>query len=387
MAAPFVSGGGPSVTDPEQILQDQQNPTVPPQDPTVVPGLPTGQPTGPSTGLPIGPSTEQPADPRDVMIAQLQAAVQALELRVNQLGAQAGAAVTGLGQQVQQAQQGATMAAGLATRGAASGVRIPQPQRFKGNREGPKVLEWAHQATTYLKAAGLDQTEVGVWHISSFLEGDAAVWWRLQCDRIDRGAWGALMPANWDEFKRQLLEQFKIFNHVTDIRDQYTALRQTASVSAYITKFRSLVVELPEEPEEHQVYQFLKGLKPEIQARTRTHKPATLAMAMDIADEADRAHYHAYRGSAMPNRFVDPLGYSRPNLPDYSSPTPDTAVPMRIGAVTPANAVLAPHELQRLRQEDRCFNCQERGHTSRDCPVRKKNRGDAQRQDWRQPDD
>ena len=57
-----------------------------------------------------------------------------------------------------------------------------------------------------------------------------------------------------------------------------------------LRQFRALVVELLDESEEHQVYQFLKGLKPEIQARTRTHKPATLAIAMDIADKADRLH-------------------------------------------------------------------------------------------------
>ena len=156
MADPFVAGGGPIVPDQAPIQPDPQDlpdptlPPVPPTDPNAIPDQSTGQPTGQSTG--------QPADPRDVMIAQLQAGMQALELRLNQLGTQAGAAVSGLGQQVQQAQQGVTMATGLATRGTAGGIRIPQPQRFKGNREGPKVLEWVHQAKTYLKAANLDGT-------------------------------------------------------------------------------------------------------------------------------------------------------------------------------------------------------------------------------------
>ena len=290
---------------------------------------------------------------------------------MNILGAQASSAVSGLGQQVQQAQEGASTAANLAAQNPRTPhVRIPQPQRFQGNRDGPKVLEWAHQATTYLRAAGMDQGENGVWHISNFFEGDAAVWWRLQCDKFEKGL--AIAPTTWTQLKEQLVQQFQIFNHITDIRDQYSALRQTTSVSAYITKFRSIVVELPNEPEDHQVYQFLKGLKPEIQARTRTHKPRTLAEAMDIADEADRAQYHAYRGREH-----------RQANHNHSRPAATGPTPMMIGTATsvpaPVTAVLAPHELQQLRQENRCFECRKHGHLAKDCPKRKKRRGAATR--------
>ena len=78
-------------------------------------------------------------------------------------------------------------------------------------------------------------------------------------------------------------------------------------------------MELDREPEQNQMYQFLKGLKPELQARTWPHKPATLATAMDIADEADRANYHAYRGSTSTRG----QGYTRTSHGGGSSgPTP-----------------------------------------------------------------
>ena len=111
--------------------------------------------------------------------------------------------------------------------------------------------------------------------------------------------------ANWSELQQLLIKQFQTFNHYTDVRDRYTSMRQISSVSDYINRFRSVVVELPHESDEDQVYQFLKGLKPEIQASTRTHKPRTLKAAMDIADEADRAKVHAYRGSAAHSSLHD----------------------------------------------------------------------------------
>ena len=100
------------------------------------------------------------------------------------------------------------------------------------------------------------------------------------------------------------------------------------TVSSYITKLRALVVELPSETEENQIYQFLKGLKPEIQARTRTHKPATLKRAMDIADEADRANMIAYRGSSRSSGNIQ-----RPQQQQSSRYINSQPQPMQIGAV------------------------------------------------------
>lgn len=328
---------------------------------------------------------------------QMAQIVAALNDRLDHLRNEASTSIADLRARLQQQQEAAAHAAANVIRADTSqrapNVRIPKPPKFKGVRDGPKILEWVHAATTYLRAAALEHTEAGLWHITNFLDGDAAVWWRLECEKRDRGE-AILFPTNWTELKQRLIEQFQIFNHVTDVRDRYTALRQTGTVSSYITKFRALVVELGDEPESSQIYQFLKGLKPEIQARTRTHKPATLNQAMDIADEADRANYHAYKGAPTArNRAAGGGG--------------TTSVPMDIGTVRAAsrrtgrgtgqgiseedqqwpdtsqsNAINGqrqqkqlrqptPYEMQQLRQENRCFYCRKQGHQARDCMKKK----------------
>ena len=302
---------------------------------------------------------------------QLAAQVLHLTQQLTALGQQSAAAFQNVGQQTAQAQQTAHQAAATAASPVGSSssvrVRIPQPQRFKGVREGPRILEWAHQATTYLRAANLHQTQEGVWHISTFLDGDAAVWWRLQCDKYERNI--AVAPADWTEMKVLLIAQFQVFNHETDVKDRYTALRQQTTVSAYITRFRALVVELPEETEANQVYQFLKGLKPEIQARTRTHKPKTLLQAMDIADEADRANQHAYKGSVHSRHGSTSSGAWHHSAQRYDKDSRSTPQPMQIGAVQRGSP--GPAELQRLRQENRCFYCRKNGHVARECPKKR----------------
>ena len=171
-------------------------------------------------------------------------------------------------------------------------LKPPKPARFSGGNQGPKIHEWLHQAETYLLAAGLGKEPRGVHHIASFFEGDAAVWWRHHCQQQEQGT--VPQPRFWKELRELMTEQFQVFNYETEVRDQYVNLRQIGTVSQYVAKFRALVLELPRETEEQKIYFFLRGLKPEIQARTRTLKPKTLARAMDIADEADRANKHAY---------------------------------------------------------------------------------------------
>ena len=229
-------------------------------------------------------------------------------------------------------------------------VKPPQPPKFRGADKTPRILEWTHQAGQFLKSANLENSTTGVWHITNYLQDEAAVWWRLYCADVENGRAPAI--NNWLELKTLMLMRFSEVNRTVAIKDQYSNLKQTGSVRAYISKFRELVVELPNETEWDRVYQFLKGLKPVIQSNTRTHKPKTLEEAMDIADEADRAIYHA-RGGGYRAAFANPK--QQGNGPRA----------MDLGAVS-----LSESEKQRCIRDGLCFNCKKPDHAARDCPQK-----------------
>ncbi|KAK9800185.1 hypothetical protein WJX73_005436 [Symbiochloris irregularis] len=219
----------------------------------------------------------------------------------------AGQAATHAQGMAQQAAGIATQAAQTAARTAATGgvqlgtaspppsnIKPPPPPRYKGAGTEPRILEWCHKAEQFLRASGHLDTEMGVFHVASYLDGEAATWWRLQTAKMNDGT--ATRITKWADLEPELKRRFAEVNRQTAVRDQFSAIRQTTSVTDYINRFRAIVVELPEVDEGMRVYQFLKGLKPNIQANTRTHKPATLEIAMDIADEADKAVYQAHSG-------------------------------------------------------------------------------------------
>ena len=235
-------------------------------------------------------------------------------------------------------------------------VKPPAPAKFSGLSKGPRVLEWTHQAETYLRAAGLESFETGVWHISIYFEEEVAMWWRLHCQKIKDGK--ADPVPDWATLKQLLIKHFTEVNRETAVRDEYTSLEQKGPVRDYISKFRSLVVELPDETEAQQLYQFIKGLKPDVALHTSGAHPATLERAMEMAASVDSARRRNQgRGSRS---YSAPVGDIRTEHHD-SQPTP-----MEVGAV----AVLTEAEKTRCIRDGLCFICKKPDHPARKCPRR-----------------
>ena len=267
----------------------------------------------------------------------------------------AGATANAAGQTAQAAQK----VASAANRPAMAPIKPPAPPKFKGASKKPRILEWTHQAEQFLKSAGLAEDEMGVWHITNYLEDEAATWWRLHCVKMDLGT--APRITTWGQLKAEMIQRFQEVNRLTQVRDEYTDLRQGhGPVSDYINRFRSLVVELPNETEEQQVYQFLKGLARRIQGDVRLHKPATVERAMDLADEAERSRDQS-RSGGFGRRSIG-SNYDTNSQQGEAAAQTDSAVPMQLGAVS-----LAPTELDRCQREGRCFRCKQGGHKSIRC--------------------
>ncbi|KAI4218289.1 MAG: hypothetical protein L6R40_008788 [Gallowayella cf. fulva] len=200
-------------------------------------------------------------------------------------------------------------------------------------------------------STGLADSVQGVFHITSYLEDDASTWWRLYCQRVERGEAPGLY--NWWALRLVLLEQFSEINRLTTVRDEFANVRQTTSVASYISKFQSIVIELPEKSEGDQIHQFLRGLKKDVQVHTRTHQPQTLMHAMRVADEADRAVYAS--GSGV--KVVPAKGNYRGGGSGRNGPSP-----MQVGAVS-----LSLADKARAISEGLCFKCMKSGHNSREC--------------------
>ena len=232
-------------------------------------------------------------------------------------------------------------------------IKPPTPPKFRGAHKEPRILEWTHQAGQFLMSIGMADTVQGVFHITSYLVDDAATWWRLYCNRVERGEAPGLF--NWWALRLVLLETFSEVNRLTTIRDQFSTVKQVTTVQAYIAKFQSIVIELPEKSEADQVHQFLRGLKRNVQLHTRTHQPQSLAHAMRVADEADRAIY--ITGGESTSTLGGGYFRKKGGGPKSNGPSP-----MQVGAVS-----LSPSDKARALRDGLCFKCLKPGHAAREC--------------------
>ena len=198
---------------------------------------------------------------------------------------------------------------------------------------------------------------MGVYHITNYLEEDAATWWRLHCAKIEAGT--AAPITTWAQLKLEMVQRFQEVNRITAVRDDYSSLRQRGTVGKYVNRFRELVVELPDESEEQQVYQFLKGLKADIQRVVRPMKPTTVERAMDLADEAQRANDQADYGGFLSRQSADA------SVETPAAAEGDNATPMQLGAVN-----MTPGDKERCFREGLCFKCKKPGHAARGCRSR-----------------
>lgn len=283
-------------------------------------------------------------DPQAVQQALQQAHqhIQVLQQQIQQL------------QQQQQQQQPA--------QAAHANLKPPKPPLFSGSSKDRDNLEdWLFALDTYfgaLAAPPNDQQRISF--VASFLSGTARKWWRLNAPQH------AQAGATFAQFTAALRTAFAPHNAQQKARDKIDTLRQTTSVTVYNTKFRELMLEIPNMTAAELLHRYIAGLKPVTKQHLLIHDPQTLDEAMNMADRVDTAAYEARQSnSGNSNNRRRPVRWNRPFRPDPTGPTP-----MELGALSTPRRKLTFTERQYLIKNNGCFYCRKLGHTVSQCRLR-----------------
>jgi hypothetical protein len=249
-------------------------------------------------------------------------------------------------------------------------VKASKPKTYKGERgSDPEV--WLFQFNQYADISQIAE-EHKVKLAATYLEGNAATWWRNMVMQSEDGTGDYI---TWEEFQHGLVSIFKPVNSRKIARDRLAALRQTNSVAKYNFDFTQLCLEIKDISESEKLDKYVRGLKDKIRMEVELAEPRTLMEAMSKAQRIDNITYQSYFSSNHSNR-ITPRDNS---AMDLSTINGDVA----LSAIKQASSINSNSKRsgkqftpsQRLSQEDfkycqknrLCLRCKEPGHLARYC--------------------
>lgn len=237
------------------------------------------------------------------------------------------------------------------------------PEAFNGD-DKEDVDAWIFKVEQYFKMMEVNSDVKRMQYASTLLRGQAQLWYRLQCLRVE----GDDAPFDsWAAFVTALRQQFTTINIIKRARDRLANLRQYRDVQRYVFEFNSLCLKIPDITISEKMDRFIRGLKPNIRKEIELREPETLEEAMSMAERVDNIHSATYFNP----RLSSFRSNSRP-VNNSSGPTP-----MDLGAMKTSDrrenkgpGRLTPEERERLRKIGGCFYCRQTGHTLDQCPLR-----------------
>ena len=167
-------------------------------------------------------------------------------------------------------------------------VKPNKPDAFTGTRDFLVVHTWLYKMEQYINLTQLMNSDLTlndankIMFASTFLTGTASVWWftRVQSNTV---------PATWAEFKGTISQEFVPADHVRRSREKFRRLKQTSSVSKYLSDFHNIVFTIPDVNEGERLDKFVDGLNHQIRLEVMKSTVNTFEDASKIALRVDSA--------------------------------------------------------------------------------------------------
>ena len=251
-----------------------------------------------------------------------------------------------------------------------SKIKTKIPDGYDG-KSRLKSLAFITQLQLYFKlqAHQFPSDDKKLMFIATLLSGQALDWFRPHLERIENPS-GKAAPSQIltaDDFFKQLKQVFGPQDEIDKNGQGLLDLRQTGSMSVYITEFSRLSSFL-DLNEKALMLIFFNGLKSEIKSHISYFgRPTTLPDFIRVASEVDARIYESNK-----LRYSRPTSYRDSPTVVQSSDDPE---PMDLDAVRTNPAPDARGPGRKLTKEERdhrfennlCLYCGKAGHKVKDC--------------------
>jgi hypothetical protein len=263
--------------------------------------------------------------------------------------------------------------------------RLVSQLQLPGFDRGKDVDTWLFKVERYLELCSPAPTEAQkVGFASLKLEGQAATWWRNLYASHN-------VPGDWAAFKAQFKAQFQNLPPQEAARDKLARARQISTVSDYVDYTRALHCQIIDLAEAEKMDRFKRGLKPGLQEKVRTARPApasfeemtVLALTLDAAERAARAGTVKLQGNSGHGGANWNTQHAREREAPMELDSAHVGVVKGSRNVSGSTAAVGgmyrpPHKRQTDMGKVRCYNCDCFGHYAAQCTKPKRSRAPKQ---------
>jgi Retrotransposon gag protein len=258
---------------------------------------------------------------------------------------------------------------GIKTEGIRNEFKIKDLDTYDGEKQ--KLRSWLTAANLQIVNKGIEGEERKVRFIGSYLRGRAWQWFEpilRESDEKPRKEWSDRATRILNSYKEMKKAMGQVFGEIDERKtaaERLQRLRQTRSVTDYITDFQMITSNLDWD-EDALEDKFLEGLKPEIRRALIYYptEPENLEEVFERAQRIDREiwgqrHYSGEYGNQRRQpraRFFEKRETFRTDR--------DGDIKMKGAKVN----------MDKARRERLCFNCELPGHQARNCRKKQSNK-------------
>ena len=216
-----------------------------------------------------------------------------------------------------------------------------EPSVFDGNQATFK--EWTFAMELALRSLAFADPTEDVDYAIGYLSGNARLWVISALD-------GGTTYESWDALKKALTSAYGPVHDQERCRLNLFALRQASTLSAYVTDFTRLSLQVPDLDELSRTLLFVKGLRYNLKRQVMLIHPQNLEHAIRSAQTAEQ----------LTNMVQDS---------DAKKPSSSSWSPQPLQSSEAKLSKLTEQEREELRRTGGCFACRKPGHLARECKA------------------
>jgi hypothetical protein len=232
-----------------------------------------------------------------------------------------------------------------------TGLRPRQPDKYYGQRDFLLLGNWIFSVDQYFVLTDMPIYKQGPF-VSTLLRNEALLWYRANYEN-----WDTSTPLTWPILRTAMREYFAPPNEDRRLQDEWANLKQFGTVFEYVSVLTALAMQIPGLSQTQILDKFIRGLKPKTRIEVELRDPRTPEEAYRLADRFDRIVYGIRSTTFLTQNYNQ---YSSMSNTSYGEP-------MQIDILRPRR--FKPKDIQRLRVQGLCFNCQKPGHIAANCPT------------------